>query len=401
MPRAKTLHWTGERMLRKPRGSLDGTRRIGEALAARIACDLRAGLGTVNEAKPLGREKELGARYGVSRGTMRGAIRELERQGVARMKQGRRGGLYPVSSNISEPARALTDHLLVTDASVDEVAEFAMWLYRFAVHAASVGAEIDGEALAEAVSLAVPPQDGFGNLDRWCAMRFALVRAAGNRALNYLYAAVFMAYHDTLAAELNLGPLEEPRSRALWLQEQKVICAAAARDAAFADLAAQACTQLEKDYVRHTLAAGMLSKSLRPETLYRSNAAGLKLAHQTIRALHHEIRTSSIAAGEPVGSIKELAERFGVSMEVMRDALLLGQKLGLVTTRRGRGGGVFAAGCNRDRVVRGAASHLCDTADEMEIRIVLAALVATERRGGVAELAFDILKNAVPDHSLQ
>jgi DNA-binding FadR family transcriptional regulator len=79
-----------------------------------------------------------------------------------------------------------------------------------------------------------------------------------------------------------------------------------------------------------------------PQTLFQLSSmapkTGDKLAHQTMRALHAHIRQSAATVGARLGSVVTLAGEYGVSVDVMRDALLLAQRQQLVVLRRGRGG---------------------------------------------------------------
>ena len=53
------------------------------------------------------------------------------------------------------------------------------------------------------------------------------------------------------------------------------------------------------------------------------------------------IRLGIIAAGEQLPSEADLAQQFGVAPVTLRDALAVVRELGLIETRRGRGGGTF------------------------------------------------------------
>lgn len=202
-------------------------RRVKGGATAAIVVDLRARADAAGASAALSRERDLGAAYGVGRATIRGVIRELERQGVARMARGRHGGLYVADLYVSQPARRLSDYLTLTEASLGDVANFAMWLHRLAARLAAAMPDA-GDALTGALARSRSPLDRASNIDRWCAMRLALVTATGNGALAFFYSAALAAYRDALSAELNLGPLEASRTRALWPREQAVIGAAAA-----------------------------------------------------------------------------------------------------------------------------------------------------------------------------
>jgi DNA-binding FadR family transcriptional regulator len=322
-----------------------------------------------------GHESQLAGEYGVARATLRAAMRELERQGVIRTARGRNGGLYRAVAPKAEAARRLSDYLTIEDAPISSVAEQAMRLYRIAARWA---AERHGQhnpqarsALARARQLLQASQ----NLDAWCEMRAALVAASGNCALEFLYGGYQAAYRDALAAELHLGNLEAERTRELWSAEARLIDAVATGNPKTADAVALACINLESKYITISLADGMLARTLMPQTLFQLSSmapkTGDKLAHQTMRALHAHIRQSAATVGARLGSVVTLAAEYGVSVDVMRDALLLAQRQQLVVLRRGRGGGVFVSAPDLDRAVNDAACHLIATVDRMQINAVL------------------------------
>jgi DNA-binding FadR family transcriptional regulator len=328
-------------------------------------------------------------------------MRELERQGVIRTSRGRNGGLYRAVAPKAEAARRLSDYLTIKDAPINSVAEEAMRLYRVAARwAAERHGQHDPQAksaLASARQLLQPNQ----NLDAWCEIRAALVTASGNCALEFLYGGYQAAYRDALAAELHLGNLEAERSRDLWSAEALLFDAVATGDIATADAAALACVNLESKYLAISLADGMLARTLRPQTLFQVSSmapkTGDKLAHQTMRALHAHIRQSAAVLGARLGSVVTLAGDFGVSVDVMRDALMLAQSQQLVVLRRGRAGGVFVSAPDRDRAVRDAACHLVATVDRREINAVLIEILKHPHKAEKHDLTVNILMAALGD----
>lgn len=122
----------------------------------------------------------------------------------------------------------------------------------------------------------------------------------------------------------------------------------------------------------------------------------MKLAHQAARALHHEIRDGALPAAARIGSTGDLAMRYGVSVEIMRDALLLGGRMELVTMRRGRGG-VFVGGPDRTRTIAEATLHLRAAAGPAALLMLRQALASTDRAGVTADLVLAILDAAIAD----
>ncbi len=346
-----------------------------------------------------GHESQLAGEYGVTRATLRAALRELERQGVIRIARGRQGGVYGTAAPKAEAARRLSDYLTIEDAPISGVAKQAMRLYRVAARWA---AERHGQYNPQAKSeLARGRQllQASQNLDAWCEMRAALVTASGNCALEFLYGGYQAAYRDALAAELHLGNLEAARSRDLWSAEARLFDAVATGNMATVDAAALACINLESKFLALSLADGMLARTLMPQTLFQMSSmspkTGDKLAHQTMRALHAHIRQSAAVIGARIGSVVTLAGDFGVSVDVMRDALLLAQRQQLVVMRRGRLGGVFVSAPDFDRAVDDAARHLIATVDRLEINALLSEILKHLYQPAKGDLTVNILRTAL------
>jgi DNA-binding FadR family transcriptional regulator len=348
-----------------------------------------------------GHERQLAGEYGVARATLRAALRELERQGVIRTARGRNGGLYRVVAPKAEASRRLSDFLTIQDAPITGVAEQAMRLYRVAARwAAERHGQHNPEARA-ALARARLLVQGNKYLDVWCEMRAAVVTASGNSALEFLFGGYQAAYRDALAAELHLGKLEAERTRELWSAEARIFDAVATGDIAAADAAALACVNLESKFLAISLADGMLARTLMPQTLFQASTmapkTGDKLAHQTMRALHAHIRRSAAALGARLGSVVTLAGDFGVSVDVMRDALVLAQRQQLVVLRRGRAGGVFVSAPDLDRAIDDAACHLTATVDRQEINALLRETLKHLNKAKKYDLTVSILKTALGD----
>ncbi|MTB18225.1 MAG: GntR family transcriptional regulator, partial [Actinobacteria bacterium] len=67
--------------------------------------------------------------------------------------------------------------------------------------------------------------------------------------------------------------------------------------------------------------------------------------------IERAILARQLAVGELIGSEETLAERFGASRPVVREAFRILELSGLATTRRGPGGGLIVVAPNPDPVV--------------------------------------------------
>jgi len=66
-------------------------------------------------------------------------------------------------------------------------------------------------------------------------------------------------------------------------------------------------------------------------------------AQALARHLETEITSQALAPGEFIGTKNELRERFGVAVATVNEAVRLMESRGVVSARRGRGGGLFVA----------------------------------------------------------
>ena len=154
-----------------------------EALRRQIAA------GTLGVGDRLPAERELAARFGVSRTSVREAIRVLEVMGIVSVRRGAEHGV----TLRREPGNAFSTvvGLLVglDHVSVHDIVEFRVIVESGAARALAAGGGGDGLApLLDRMEDPALPQPGFHSLD--AAFHVALVRAAGNALLNLVEDAV-------------------------------------------------------------------------------------------------------------------------------------------------------------------------------------------------------------------
>ena len=75
-----------------------------------------------------------------------------------------------------------------------------------------------------------------------------------------------------------------------------------------------------------------------------------KLAQRVAEKIEREILAGGMPPGQRLGRESDLIERFGVSRAVLREALRLVERHGLVRSKRGAGGGVIVAQLAEDAV---------------------------------------------------
>ncbi len=290
----------------------------------------------------IGAETQLLERYQVSRGTLRQAVRCLERRGVAQMKRGAAGGLVVDWSTSDRAIFSLGLALEMQGPSLEDLSAVGSMLKREVAGMAARRA--DASQSRQLISLAASARQS-DDLAQYAERRGRLLQSvalvAGDRAFAILIAAstraivrgmpIFdMLYRDFDSDVNNLKDAD-----------CAVAAAVASKDEHGAQGAADISAGIELASFRRAVRSGQLGD---PAILaWRSNAAAktASSAHRIAWTLRAEIQRSTAAT--PLGSEKNLAARFGVGRAVMREALRMLADFGLVAHRRGSGGGVFSS----------------------------------------------------------
>jgi DNA-binding FadR family transcriptional regulator len=140
-------------------------------------------------------EREMARQFGVSRVTVRDALRALEAAGLVQVRVGGQGGPYVAEPDVSQLADSLGNHLQLRGTTFMELAEARLALETTAARlAAERATEEDLESMREAVNSPVLPAPlGAGSAQDTASSSLdfhtALVKAAHNGAL----LAMFMA----------------------------------------------------------------------------------------------------------------------------------------------------------------------------------------------------------------
>ncbi len=94
-----------------------------DTLSAQITQQMRQALfaGQIQAGEPIGSEKTLAARFGVSRMAIRDALRSLEAAGIVEIKKGAKGGVFIAHGNPFRFADALAIQLKLVGVSIEEM----------------------------------------------------------------------------------------------------------------------------------------------------------------------------------------------------------------------------------------------------------------------------------------
>lgn len=340
----------GARLFQVPKDSDAGNgrqRKLGEVIAYAIKRDIAERGWPVGEV--LGNQPELMARYGVSRSTLREAVRQVERHGVARMRRGVRGGLV-----VQQPAR---DSVVLAVASYLELAAIQLpELFEAREVVESLMIDLISERATDAdlrrlrtlldELLANPPDDMDQEAARHLALRSAIGALSRNAALSLLLEALYRVTSDMLT----VGS-EHPQRVALIEQsrreKQQLVEAIVAGDEVQARLALRDAQNHSREQAEQRLrklrrkfdTASALTLGVTRSTPDASGAMP-KLGHRVSLRIAHDIAAARLQPGSRLGSEPEVRERYGVSRAVFREAVRTLELHAIVHVRRGLGGGL-------------------------------------------------------------
>lgn len=350
----------------------------------------------------LGDEEGLALQLGVGKRTLRSALRELEREAIIHVLTGRGGGVFVVAQPIDRASQLLSDHLALTGLPLREVKATAMLFFRIgAIQACKIRSERQLASLERSVWFLRNRtiNNRHLDIDAWCSMRSAIVEGAGNPALSFFYDGFQSAYRDVLVAELRIGNMADSEGRALLRLEEELIAAICDANVEKVGYLIRSIINLERRLLGMSISENRVSGTLLPQGLYVRQATvyktGGKLAHQTLRALHADIRRRELRSGERLGILTELSRKFGVGDDVMREALLLGCQQNLLDIKRGRHGGVFVRDPDH-RVIRSEiADRMTKFCTRDEIAFVAGALHKSIVKPQIKKILLDILSRCL------
>jgi GntR family transcriptional repressor for pyruvate dehydrogenase complex len=208
--------------VRRVRSFDDVTQQIREAIVS----------GRIREGDRLPSERELCETFGVSRPTLREALRSLEAVGIIEIRPGKTGGAYAVTPAESTLGSALATLVNLRGASAQDLAEFRVSFEGENAWWAAQRAEPDDLAtlrgLVAQARAAVGRPGGWepvGTIDaRW---HEALARATRNG----LRIGIALGIHEAVIRQVSvLAPTGEPYGETIPRDLEEITAAVAARD---------------------------------------------------------------------------------------------------------------------------------------------------------------------------
>jgi GntR family transcriptional repressor for pyruvate dehydrogenase complex len=174
-------------------------------------------------------ERDLAEQFGLSRLTIRDALRVLESQGLVEIKVGARGGVFVARPRPERVSEMLANLLRLEVTTVDELVEARMVVEtHVAALAADRASPEDLDAMEQAIARArAGRQAGDPNfIPHSMAFHLALADAAKNQVLRFTVTSFRTLFHEALAPLL---PADDMAAKAI-VDHQELLNAVRARD---------------------------------------------------------------------------------------------------------------------------------------------------------------------------
>lgn len=339
----------GARLFQIPKEAPDAARKrkLGEVIAFAIKRDIAKMGWPVGQV--LGNQAELMKRYDISRSTLREAVRQIERHGVARMRRGVNGGLV-----IQQPARAsvvlaVASYLELAAVSLPELFEAREVVESLMVSLICERAT-DGDlrrlkGMLDEL-LATPVDDVEQEAVRHLSLRSAITALSRNAALSLLLESLYRVTSDMLTVGRDHPKIKE-LVRESRREKQELVEALVANDEVQARFALRSALERSREQCEINLkklrckmedASALTLGALRDVP----DATGVmpKLGHRVSLRIANDIAGAQLKPGSRLGSEPEMRERYGVSRAVFREAARTLELHSIVQVRRGLGGGL-------------------------------------------------------------
>lgn len=199
--------------------------RISGAIVVQIRNLIRSG--HLRHGDRLPSERELAARFGVSRVTVRDALRVLESSGLIEIRVGARGGAFLTAPSANKLGEGLSDMLTMASLSAAEVTEARMVLELAIIRLVCERAtEEDLVALSEICDRSeAAVKAGSYTMDLSAEFHIRLARSTHNRALDLIVS----SFQDALRASLYEAHAAAPAMGVLGTKEHRSLANAIRR----------------------------------------------------------------------------------------------------------------------------------------------------------------------------
>jgi DNA-binding FadR family transcriptional regulator len=328
------------------------SRKLSEIVAAQLMEEIRSKGWPVGES--LGTEMELMARFKVSRATMAEAVRQVERYGAAVMRRGSGGGLVVTNSARSALSRTISTYLELSNVSIGEQYEATRLIETEAVRLAAENlTEERVAALRDAAVNVATSQDNLSLHRAAMQLRLAIADASESRPVVLFMRSLVRVLTHYVRPDLRTHYRDREFEHGMAGDLSGIV------EAIVAGNAALGAHYVRLDVERRELRARELAvaQPLLEGGPLRRETPG-KLAEKVAYAIRDDIARMGWQVGERLGDETELPARYGVSQWVLRQAVRILEPSGIVSVRRGQGGGLYTGRPSPDHTVENAVSYL-------------------------------------------
>lgn len=298
----------------------------------------------------LGNEPQLQERYSVSRATIREAIRQLERHGVASMRRGTQGGLV-----VQQPAKvsavlALATYLELTNISFEELFEARLVVESMALEqVAERFPDSEVKRAREFIeALKSPSLRTFADeMTLHTDIRNFLSEMAKNPATSLILDALYYVTVTVLPPNANEKDIEKTlrKARATRVRILEALVGGDVDTAKSAQkelltigrwlIEKQSKTQKNKQ--KSEFVQLQSSPNSPVNEIYNKTAQRLALA------IIHDINSAGLKPDDRLGTESELQRQYDVSRAVLREALRILELHSIIVSKRGYGGGLMVS----------------------------------------------------------
>lgn len=335
--------------------------RVADAMQQDIAA-LGWPVGTV-----LGSEAQLMVHYQVSRATLREAIRQLERHGVASMRRGTGGGLVVRQPACDATSLALATYLELTDVGFAELLETRELIECLIVGKAAGNFRTEHAPQAQRLLELLqhtPPCSFNEELQLHAQVRELICAVAGNPALTLIYGALcYITFNSHTPHKAESRARLEQFFRNGRVLKRQALAAIMAGDVQAAQApvheSLRQLRQLITD-LRGTLQQGPTSRmsSLQAAPDFAIRQVYEKTAHRLAVVIARAIASSGLRTGARLGAEADLQATHQVSRAVLREALRTLELHSILRSSRGQGGGLIVATPDPSYTVKLALTYL-------------------------------------------
>lgn len=313
----------------------------------------------------LGNEPQLQERYGVSRATIREAIRQLERHGVASMRRGKLGGLVVEQPAKTSAVLALATYLELANISFEELFEARNVIECMALEQA--GERIPDTEVARArefiEALKHPELMSFAEeMAMHTDIRSFLRDIAKNPATAIILDALYYVTIQDLPPRATKKDVEQTLNNARRIRVQ-ILEALVGGDPDGAKHWQRELLEVGEWLVRKQLSGARGKDPTGTVRLASSPDSPLqevfnKTAQKLALAIIQNIKKQKLKPGDRLGTEPELQEEYDVSRAVLREALRILELHCIVISKRGYGGGLVVSTPDPDYTVNIVAGYL-------------------------------------------